>query len=187
MHFVFEKEKHVFNVFSFLSLCGKTCILTHLFIFPCGIKSRMGERFFRYRLSWVVPDRGPLNGCYIFVLNVWNNHGPRRPLKHGQNTARGGGIFPSLDGVDAINDGRVAVVPPRIEPVGHGESQIVTVQFYQSRAQVGRVCEARGVLVRLVFLPLCQQNRRLLRQLPVQQHSTHIQQRISIIQCSATG
>jgi len=43
------------------------------------VKSRLVLPFW-YRLTWIVPDKGPLNGC-VCVLGLLGNKGPNATYK----------------------------------------------------------------------------------------------------------
>ena len=57
------------------------------------VKSRLVLPF-RYRLTWVVPDKGPLNGCVCVCLYYYNIHWRMLNSSSGSTDSGSRGVFP---------------------------------------------------------------------------------------------
>ena len=71
------------------------------------IKSRLVLPF-RYRLTWVVPEKGPLNVCVCVWLAIWQNHEARSFVRHWN-----------------MND-------PRLNLVGHFQPRVIIFQCHMN-------------------------------------------------------
>ena len=109
------------------------------------------ECFFRYRLTRVVPDKGPLNGC-VCLLHIYPVSQRKHPIsKHPIN-----GPFPGLPGWAGTRKVKPIWIPPKQETVGgSGISWAICKSAPRSR-QITTPAPHHSVFYRQDALPAAQ-------------------------------
>lgn len=65
-------------------------------------------------------------------------------------------LLDAAQGSEALQEGRVGIVPHGEQPVSHGEAQVVFVELDEGRAELGGFAHAAGKSIRLELEPATQ-------------------------------